>query len=268
MKCHSFSRRSVVLLLVILLGGTCSCCHAEKKSWADIAATPPLAPVASVSIDDRKTVLTPLQPKTTTNLPPGVYKSLPVNVIKTRVRNVYDGDTLTLVDGRRVRFLGIDTPELDPPQAFGPEAKAYTKELCHKQDVYLDVQKGKNGTDKYGRLLAFVWVRHGTNGHFLNVNEGLVAQGLASVYVAKKEDKKTLSNFARLLEYQQLALAARKGIWNKVVERNVVVTKFGSAYHLPTCRHLAQSRNTRVISSSKAMGQGLHACRSCLADEV
>jgi len=178
---------------VILLGSTCSCCHAEKRSWADIAAAPPLAPVATVGIDDRKTVLTPLHPKTTTNLPPGVYKSLPANAIKASVRNVYDGDTLTLVDGRRVRFLGIDTPELDPPQAFGPEAKAYTKELCHKQDVYLDVQKG---TDKYGRLLAFVWVSHGTNGHYLNVNEGLVAQGLASVYTSPR--RKTKRRFPTL----------------------------------------------------------------------
>jgi len=65
------------------------------------------------------------------------YKTLPKNAQKFRVRNVYDGDTLTLVDERRVRLLGIDTPEMKPPQPFSEEAKKYTKARCNKQEIWL-----------------------------------------------------------------------------------------------------------------------------------
>ena len=47
-----------------------------------------------------------------------IYPSLPKAATKHHCRNVYDGDTLTLDDGMRVRFLGIDTPEMKENQAF------------------------------------------------------------------------------------------------------------------------------------------------------
>lgn len=47
-----------------------------------------------------------------------IYPSLPEGAEQHDVRNVYDGDTLTLIDERRVRFLGIDTPEIKEKQPF------------------------------------------------------------------------------------------------------------------------------------------------------
>ena len=109
-----------------------------------------------------------------------IYKSLPNGAQKFQVRNVYDGDTLTLVDERRVRFLGIDTPELKEKQPFAEEAKEYTKARCHKKEIYLVI----DGEDHYGRLLCHVFVQEG-NG-YLCVNEGLVAQGYAYAYTPKR----------------------------------------------------------------------------------
>ena len=77
---------------------------------------------------------------TTTTGTPGsddspIHESLPAGAEKYMVRNVYDGDTLTLVDERRVRFLGIDTPEVKEKQPFAEEAKEYTKSRCHKKEI-------------------------------------------------------------------------------------------------------------------------------------
>lgn len=88
-----------------------------------------------------------------------LYPSLPEGAEKVQVRNVYDGDTLTLIDERRVRFLGIDTPELKEKQPFAEEAKVYTKNLCHKQEIWISYEPGHEKQDHYGRLLCFVWVQ-------------------------------------------------------------------------------------------------------------
>ena len=126
-----------------------------------------------------------------------IYERLPSGAVeKCAVRNVYDGDTLTLRDERRVRFLMIDTPEIKEKQPYAQQAKAYTKNLCDKQDVWLVF--GDEKTDHYGRLLAFVYVQH-ENG-YLCVNEGIVAAGLAVVYTPSKH-KKT-DNFEKMLALQ------------------------------------------------------------------
>jgi endonuclease YncB( thermonuclease family) len=132
-----------------------------------------------------------------------VYTSLPKGTQKFPVRNVYDGDTLTLVDERRVRFLGIDTPELKEKQAFAQEAKDYAKQYCHKKDIYLLI----DGTDHYGRLLAHIFVPYG--GGYLCVNEGLVQEGLAYAYIPNKDEKKF--NWTKILALQTEARTSKKG---------------------------------------------------------
>ena len=71
-----------------------------------------------------------------------IYSSLPSGAEQYKVRNVYDGDTLTLIDERRVRLLGIDTPEIKEQQPFAQEAKAYTKDRCDKREIWLSYEPG------------------------------------------------------------------------------------------------------------------------------
>lgn len=257
-----FSLLSTLLCIYTCLAVACLAqdCNAAK-SWADIVAAPSSKSKTPPSNNNNVGDDTNTKQKQST---PGVYRKLPRNVERHLVRNVYDGDTLTLVDERRVRFLGIDTPELKEQQAYAQEAKAYTKQYCHKKEIYLDIR----GKDKFGRLRAIVWVPLDDNNNalFLNVNEGLVANGFATVYLTTKNER--LPNIKTLLALQNTARMTKRGLWQNFVERNVVVTQYGSAYHLPTCRHLAKSRNTRIITSSTAIDQGLHACRTCLADEI
>jgi len=191
-----------------------------------------------------------------------IYPSLPPNAEKHKVRNVYDGDTLTLVDERRVRFLGIDTPEIKEQQPFAQEAKAYTKERCDKNDIWISFEPNGDKKDHYGRLLAFVWVPEG-NG-YLCVNEGIVAAGLASAYIPNQHSK--LHNWDKLIQLQSDARKHQRGMWKTFQDDTVYKTANGSAFHKKSCQHLENIRNLTELKRSQAMERGLHACRTCLAD--
>ena len=186
-----------------------------------------------------------------------VYSQLPSGAEKQSIRNVYDGDTLTLRDERRVRFLGVDTPELKEHQPYAQEAKDYTKSKCdHKDHVYIVVE----GKDHYGRLLAWVYVEE-QNG-YLCVNEGLIHQGYAYAYIPDKDSKP--KNWNKLLQLQASAHQSKRGLWKSFVDTKVVTTANGSAYHKESCSHLAKSRNLIHIPISDATDRGLHPCRTCM----
>ena len=159
-----------------------------------------------------------------------------------------------------MRFLGIDTPELKEKQPYAEEAKEYTKSLCHKKDVYLTFEGERE--DHYGRLLAFVWVP--TNGGFLCVNEGIIAEGLAFVYIPNQKAK--TKNFDKLVALQKEARAAKRGLWATFKDYDVVITANGSAFHKRGCQHLSKIKNLTQLKATQASDQGLHPCRTCLGD--
>mmetsp|Transcript_16600 Transcript_16600/g.47638 ORF Transcript_16600/g.47638 Transcript_16600/m.47638 type:complete len:169 (+) Transcript_16600:19-525(+) len=168
------------------------------------------------------------------------------------------------MDGQRVRFLGIDTPEISENQPYSKEAKAYVRKYCHKKEIYLTYDEYGDRKDKFGRLLAFIWAYDKPNGGFLCVNEGVVAQGLATVYLPRKDAK--LTNLRKLLALQKEARKAKRGIWSNFVDYEVLVTPRGAAYHVAGCRHIVTHRSLRTMMVSDAADTGLHPCRTCLAD--
>ncbi|GGE70011.1 thermonuclease family protein [Priestia taiwanensis] len=127
------------------------------------------------------------------------------------IRNI-DGDTLKvrLTNGKEenVRFLLVDTPETKHPklgvQPFGPEASAFTKRIAptgKKITLELDVSE----REKYGRLLAYVWV----DGQLLN--RMLIEQGLARVGYIYVPNTKYVDY---LKEIQTKAQQEKRGIWS------------------------------------------------------
>ena len=97
-----------------------------------------------------------------------------------RIDHVADGDTVALTNGRRVRLVQIDTPEVYfGTECYGPQASAMTKRLLPPGTlVRLFVEPKTDRVDQYGRLLRYVVrVRDG-----LNVNVRLVAVGAAAPY--------------------------------------------------------------------------------------
>lgn len=80
------------------------------------------------------------------------------------VVRVVDGDTVIVsIDGneRKIRLIGVDTPESVHPDAArntenGKIAAAYTAELLTGRQVYLEYDTDR--TDDYGRTLAYMWI--------------------------------------------------------------------------------------------------------------
>lgn len=79
---------------------------------------------------------------------------------KAKVTKVIDGDTIKVdIDGKvyKVRFIGINCPEIgENEEFFGKEAYEFSKEKLDDREIFL--QKDVSETDKYGRLLRYVWL--------------------------------------------------------------------------------------------------------------
>ncbi len=123
-----------------------------------------------------------------------------------QVERVVDGDTFVLSGGDRVRLIGIDTPESvhpeKPVEPFSREASAFAKRLLEGKTVRLefDVQE----RDKYGRLLAYVYLEDGTF-----VNAELVKNGFAVILTVPPNVK----HAEHFLNLQKEARENRRGVW-------------------------------------------------------
>lgn len=124
------------------------------------------------------------------------------------VEEVIDGDTVRLTDGRRLRFAGINTPELgipeQGPEPFADEAKrAIEKLLAENHKLLLRYDEDKR--DRYNRVLAHVFLPDNTN-----IQAWLITQGLATFVVEPP-------NLWQSDCYERLENTARKnklGIWS------------------------------------------------------
>ena len=93
------------------------------------------------------------------------------------VASVYDGDTLALTDGRRVRLLQIDTPELGSGECYSRAARTALLSLAPLGTrIALEADGALDRTDRYGRLLRYV------RREAVNVNLELVRRGAAAPY--------------------------------------------------------------------------------------
>ncbi|OQM44283.1 nuclease [Anoxybacillus sp. UARK-01] len=127
------------------------------------------------------------------------------------VQRVIDGDTLKVAVGSKeetVRLLLVDTPEsvhpTKPVQPFGVESSQYVKQLLPsgtKVELELDVRE----RDKYGRLLAYVWIGNKM------LNELLLEQGYARVAYVFEPNTKYVDEFRKI---QEKAREKQLGIWS------------------------------------------------------
>jgi len=86
---------------------------------------------------------------------------------KATVKWVYDGDSLLLRDKRKIRIIGIDTPEVkhhqQKAQAYGAKAREALRELLKSHDYQVYLRYGAERKDRYSRILAHVYLPDGTN---------------------------------------------------------------------------------------------------------
>jgi micrococcal nuclease len=127
-----------------------------------------------------------------------------------RIEFVIDGDTVELTNGRHVRLVQIDTPEVyGSPECYGAQASRITKRLLPPGTaVRLYREPKTDAVDGYGRLLRYMFrVRDG-----LNVNVRLVRIGAAAPYFYDYRR----GRYARVLV--RLGLRARRlhlGLWGR-----------------------------------------------------
>ena len=123
------------------------------------------------------------------------------------VRHILDGDTIIVVptggnEELRVRYIGMDTPELGEP--FHDAATQRNRILLADGLVFL--ARDRSETDRYGRLLRYVYLPDGRM-----VNELLVAEGLAVVLTIEPDVKYA----PQLRAAEADASAARVGLWGQ-----------------------------------------------------
>ncbi len=119
----------------------------------------------------------------------------------------YDGDTLRLSDGRRLRLLGIDTPEMNyrkgAPQALATTALHRLQSLLPRGGT-LRLVPDRQQHDRYGRLLAHTYTPDG-----VSVEETLLREGLAVSFILPPN----LAQADCLLAAERAARMAHRGVW-------------------------------------------------------
>lgn len=187
---------------------------------------------------------------------------LTLSAAKLYVKQAYDGDTVALSSGEQVRYIGVDTPEIDYQGGMSDflahEAKNLNAKLVQGKSVRLEFDKERH--DHHGRLLAYVFLENGDM-----VNEVLVRKGLARV-LAKPPN---LKHFSLLLDSQRRAMAERVGIWQKDPERpeHYYIGNSGSyRFHRPGCtfgKAVSGRHRVRFESAYKAYWEGYSPCKQC-----
>lgn len=178
------------------------------------------------------------------------------------VAAVLDGDTVVLNSGQKVRYLGIDAPEIAhetrPAACYGEQAKrANARWVLHKR-VTLEYEK--TARDRYGRLLAYVFLPDGRC-----VNALLLQAGQAYVYRTAEPFRR----WERFLTLQRHAIATRAGLWGACRTRpapHYVGNRHSFVVHRPQCRfgqHVSHRHRVTFATRWAAFRAGYRPCRRC-----
>jgi micrococcal nuclease len=123
-----------------------------------------------------------------------------------KVIGITDGDTLVIEGGKAVRLIGINAPETGAK--YYEEASAKLKELVLQKNVVLE--KDSTDTDRYGRLLRYVYVGD------IFVNYELVRQGYANSYFYGDDVKHKVVIEAA----EERAKSEKLGLWGESTYKN------------------------------------------------
>lgn len=181
------------------------------------------------------------------------------------VKWIVDGDTIILQDGRHVRYIGINTPEIDHQthraEPMGDEALAVNRQLVDGRPLRLVYDREK--TDRYGRTLAYVYRRDG-----LFVNAALLRKGSAHVLYR-------FPNSAQaeiLLAAQRHAMEQGRGIWrfvdkNETPARPYLGNRNSRRFHAPDCplgKKTAATHRVWLKNRWKAFWHGYAPAKECI----
>ena len=134
------------------------------------------------------------------------------------VLRVIDGDTIELTDGRKIRYLGVDTPGKN--ECFHHQASLKNTLLVmtgnYNRPNKVRLYKGKVDKDRYGRYLRYVTAMG--PGEEILVNDYLIKWGYG-LNVSEKYSDQQLSNIKSLFsESEKEAKGSRVGLWENCRE--------------------------------------------------
>ncbi len=135
-----------------------------------------------------------------------------------RVDRVFDGDTIRLDDGRKLRLIGINTPERGrnnkQDEPFYQQAKDQLRQLIRKNQNTIKIIFGKDKQDRHNRLLAHIFSVNNEN-----ITTTLLKKGLGFA-IAIPPNIQLLSCY---LDAEREAKRQLRGIWSHPYSKPIPV---------------------------------------------
>jgi micrococcal nuclease len=266
-----------LLVLAVVLGNNTGCQSLPEQS--DLQR--PVSEQASTVADS--TYLNNVNTSSKLKLPVNsITKALLFSAIVTRI---IDGDTIEVrLNGKteKVRLIGVDTPETKHPnkpvQAYGLEAANFTKKQLAGKKIFLE--KDVSARDRYGRLLAYVWLTEPADFTEAQMrtnmfNSRLLLSGYAQIMTIPP-NVKYVDYFTK---FQTEARQSNKGLWSTslsaagtgVAKTNRSDAFWGSSqsrkYHYSKCVWAAKINPGNLLTFSslaEARNAGFIPCKVCL----
>lgn len=180
---------------------------------------------------------------------------------KVTVVRAIDGDTVELSGMGKLRYAGVNTPELHTdwgrPEPFAVEAFNRNRELTEGKEFCLELS-GKE-KDRYGRFLGELYFPNGTS-----VSEILVSEGLAFVCYYEGSGK----FYEKLLPVQRTAIKERRGLFSYVdrpeAKTRYIGNKNSKRFHHPECREVEKIKKKVIFKDlESALYEGYCPSREC-----
>ncbi|MDH5259420.1 MAG: thermonuclease family protein [Gammaproteobacteria bacterium] len=141
------------------------------------------------------------------------------------VSHIYDGDTIKLSDGRKLRFIGINTPERGrdgkKDQPFYLSAKRHLQKIIKNNHNQLKIVLGKEKYDRHKRLLAHIFTIDGKN-----INSELLKSGQA-FSITIPPNTRFLTCYKKS---EKEAQTYKRGIWSHPFSKPIKASSISKSY--------------------------------------
>lgn len=168
-----------------------------------------------------------------------------------------DGDTIFLKSGEKIRYIGVDTPEMNhkkgKPQLFAREAREFNKSIT--KGKRLRILLGNKKKDRFNRYLGYVYLPDGRM-----VNELILKKGMGWFYYHRDNSKFN----SKLMKSQKKAMRSKIGIWSYLskVSKPVIPNKRSMRFHSIDCKKIRKKRKS--ITIIQAFEKGYSPSRKCI----
>lgn len=266
----------VALLVAAVLSGCVSAepVAAPPETAPSVSSSAPSTPAVVPEPSSSATPAAPAKPKPAQKPAPS-----PVRLTSGTVVRVVDGDTavVRLRDKtEKVRFIGVDTPESTiEHEPYGKEASRYTKSRLEGKTVFLQV--GPEPRDRYGRLLAYVWLQRPTSLNDKQLRAKLFnAQLLLNGYAQLLTIPPNVDYVDSFRRFQTEARSENRGLWGlpaasqesprKPSRGTYVGSARSNKFHIQSCqwaKKISPDNLVTFASRSDAQKRGYVPCKVC-----